>query len=119
MLSNIFAPAELLLKDKKFNIDYDALFEFLNHYRKNYWVYPGAMHRELKIDIKLTYEILETCVEAGVLERYLDIHCPKCKYLTSNYYKTITEIPEEVNCPHCEEEILNPIDYAMVIYRVI
>ncbi len=118
MPSNIFAPMEPLLREKKFNIDYDALFAFLKHYHSKSWVYPGAMHRELGIGIKLVYEILELCVDAGLLEQYLDVYCPSCNRFTANAYKSVTEIPEEVYCPHCDEEIKNPISHAIVIYRV-
>jgi len=116
MQSNIFAKAVPLLKEKKFNIDYDALAEFLERYKQNDWLYPDAMHRNLKISIKTIYEL---CVEIGVLDQYLQIYCPHCQKYTGQYYKTIAEIPEEISCLHCDYEILNPLNHAIIIYKVL
>lgn len=119
MLSNIFAKAAPLLKEKKFDIDCDTVIGFLNRYKSNEWVYPDAMHRILKINIKTVYEILEFCVDLGLLEQYLQIYCPRCQRFTGQYYKTLSEIPETVECLHCDEEILNPLEHAIIIYRVL
>lgn len=119
MQSSIFARVEPLLKEKKFNIDNKALLGFLNRYHKNDWIYPDAMYRNLGIDIKIIYEILELCVEKGILEQYLQIYCPKCQRFTGSYYKTIYEIPDEVNCIHCDDEILRPLEHAIIIYKVL
>lgn len=119
MLSNIFAKVVPLLKEKQFDIDYDALDKFLGHYRKNHWLYPDTMHRNLKICIKTIYEILEICVEAGILEQYLQIYCPYCQKYTGQHYKTIAEIPEEIDCVHCDHEVSNPLNHAIIIYKVL
>ena len=120
MQSNIFVKVEPLLRAKKFNIDYDAVIEFLGHYNKyNQWIYPDAMHRNLKINIKIIYEILELCVDAGMIEQYLQVYCPSCQRFTGRYYKRISEIPAEVICLHCDEEIETPLKHAIIIYRVL
>lgn len=119
MQSGIFAKVEPLLKEKKFNIDCNALFAFLNRYHKNDWVYPDALHRNLNIDIKEVYEILEMCAEHDILERYLQIYCPRCQRFIGSYYKTVFEIPFEVNCVHCGEDIEQPLQHAIIIYKVL
>lgn len=119
MQSNIFAKVAPLLKEKKFNIDCDALISFLSYYHVNEWIYPDAIQRELSIDIKIVYEVLELCVDEGLLEQYLQIYCPKCQRFTGNCYKTVLEIPEFVNCVHCDTEIETPLQHAIVIYKVI
>lgn len=119
MLSNIFSQVAPLLKEKKFNIDCDATIEFLNHYKSNQWIYPAAMKRALKIDLKLVYEILELCVEQGLIEQYLEIYCPKCQKFTGQQFKTVIDMPEEVICLHCDEEVYDPLSHAIVIYRVL
>lgn len=119
MQSGIFAKVEPLLKEKKFNIDCNALFAFLNRYHKNDWVYPDALYRNLNIDIKEVYEILEMCAEHGILERYLQIYCPRCQRFIGSYYKTVFEIPFEVNCVHCGEDIEQPLQHAIIIYKVL
>lgn len=119
MQSNIFVQVAPLLKEKKFNIDVDAFITFMSKYRVDNWVYPDAIHRELHISIKDVYEALELCVEKGLLEQYLQIYCPKCQRFTGSYYKTALEIPEFVNCVHCDEEIENPLQHAIIIYKVL
>ena len=119
MLSNIFAEVVPLLKEKKFDVDYGALVQFFERYKQKDWLYPDAMHRNLKMDIKVIYEILELCVEEGVLEQYMQVYCPHCQKYTGQYYKTIAEIPDEINCVHCDYEIRNPLNHAIIIYKVL
>lgn len=119
MQSNIFAKVEPLLKEKKFNIDCDALINFLNRYHRNDWIYPDAVYRNLKINIKIIYEILELCAEMDILEQYLQIYCPRCQRFTGACYKTVYEVPEAVNCIHCDDEIVQPLEHAIIIYKVL
>lgn len=119
MQSNIFAKVVPLLKEKKFDIDYDAVAKFLERYRSNDWLYPDAMHRCLKINLRTIYEILEVCIDMGIVEAYLQIYCPHCQKYTGQYYKTISEIPDEIYCMHCDYEILNPLNHAIIIYKVL
>lgn len=119
MQSNIFVKVAPLLKEKKFNIDVDAFITFMSKYQVNNWIYPDVIHRELHVHIKDVYEVLELCVEEGLVEQYLQIYCPKCQRFTGNCYKTILEIPEFVDCVHCDEEIENPLQHAIIIYKVL
>lgn len=119
MQSDIFAKVVPLLREKEFDVDYDALTQFWGRYRHKDWLYPDAMHRNLKIGIKAVYEILELCVEEGVLEPYMQIYCPHCQKYTGQYYKTIAEIPEEIYCVHCDCEIQKPLNHAILIYKVL
>jgi len=119
MQSNIFAKAAPLLKESKLNIDVDAFIDFLGHYHQNDWVYPTAIHRKLKYDIRDIYEVMESLCSAGLLEQYLEIYCPKCQRYSGVFFKTIGDIPEEVYCEHCDEEIINPLEHAVVIYKVL
>lgn len=120
MQSNIFAKAALLLKEKKFNIDCNAVVNFLNrHYRSGQWIYPDALHRSFKISIVDAYEIMEVCVEAGIVEQNLEIYCPYCQRFTGNYYKTLFDIPDYIECVHCDNEIEKPAEHAIIIYKVL
>lgn len=119
MQSNIFQKVAPLLKEKKFNIDSDAFIDFMAQYRSGEWIYPDAIHRELNINIKDVYDMLEMCVEKELVEQYLQIYCPICQRFTGNYYKTVMEIPEFVNCVHCDNEIENPLQHAIIIYKVL
>ena len=119
MQSNIFVKVVPLLKERKFDFDTDIFVAFMSKYQKNNWIYPDAIHRELHISIRDVYEALELCVEEGLLERYLQIYCPSCQRFTGNCYKTALEIPEVVNCVHCDEEIDSPLQHAIIIYKVL
>ena len=119
MQSNISVKVAPLLKEKKYNIDTNKFVDFMSKYCVNDWVYPNVIHRELKVDMKYVYEILELCADNEIMEQYLQIYCPICQRFTGSRYKTILEIPEFVNCVHCDEEIENPLKYAIIIYKVI
>lgn len=119
MPSNIFVKVKPLLKEKKFDIDLEALIDFFGKYHSNEWIYPAAIHRELKIDSKIIYEILQICADNGIVEPYLEIYCPKCNRYAKQYYRVITDIPEITNCSQCGAEIVNPVSHAIVIYKVV
>jgi len=118
MQSNIFAIMAPLLKEKKSNIDCDEVITFLGRYRPGDWIYPAALHRNLKMSITDIYEVLELCTEAGLLDPYLDVYCPHCQRFTGYRYKTLVEIPDELNCVNCDKLIQTPERHAIVIYRV-
>ena len=59
MPSNIFAKVAPLLKGKNFKVNPAEIEKFLNRYSSGNWIYPSAMSRELQLDIKSAYEILE------------------------------------------------------------
>ena len=119
MQSNIFVKAAPLLKESKLNIDVDALIDFLAHYKTRDWVYPTAIHRKLKFEVKDIYDALEVLSRNNYIEQYLEIYCPTCQRYTGQYFKTIGEVPSEIYCENCDDEILNPLEHASVVYRVL
>ena len=42
-----------------------------------------------------------------------------CSRFTGQWFKNIEDIPEQVNCFNCGEDIENPLKHAVVIYRVL
>lgn len=117
MQLNIFAQAVPSLKEKAFNVDIVSFMNFISKYRKGEWIYPAVIQRNLKIDVRTTYEIMEVLHTEGYVEQYLEIYCPNCAKYTGQYFKTISKITEEVYCPHCDFEITDPIVHAVVVYR--
>lgn len=73
MQSNIYARVAPLLKEIPFNCESKQLESFLNLYHSGNIIYPGAMHRELRLPIKEVYHILEAGTSAGVLKPILEI----------------------------------------------
>lgn len=53
MLSNIYAKVAPLLKDRELNSDVDSILNFLGKYKTKELIYPSALHRKLKIDIRV------------------------------------------------------------------
>lgn len=118
MQSNIFLKVAPLLKEKKYNSK-DILIFLEKHYKSGEWIYPGAIERETNNNIKDVYEILEECLNQGIIERYFDIYCSNCCRLTGERYSTFISIPDETFCPHCDSEIVNCYEKAIIIYKVL
>lgn len=119
MQSNIYARVAPLLKEIPLNCEPEQLEKFLNLYYSGNIIYPGAMHRELSLHIKEVYQILEAGVAAGALKPILEIYCPKCQRFSGLRYEHIFDIPDEVNCIHCDEEIDRASEHAIVVYKVL
>lgn len=118
MQSNIFLEMAPLLKEMKYNAQ--PVLTFLNQkYNHDDWIFPGVIARENKYDLKIIYEILEACVEKGLLKRYFDIYCPHCCRLTEERYESFVSIPNEIYCPHCDNEISSCYNKALIIYQVL
>lgn len=121
MRSNIFAQNVHLIKEKKFNIDCDAFVSHLDkYYKSNTYIYPSALHRVLKINVRMVYSLLEEFAKAGIIKQYLEIYCPNCQRFAGECYKyeSVFEVPESVICEHCDVEIEHPLEHAVVIYKV-
>lgn len=118
MQLNIFATAAPLLRGNKSEFDTEKFLGFLGHYDHGDWIYPAVIHHKLNIDIRIVYDILELFRKNHLIEQYLEICCPSCARFTGQYFKTISEIPSEIYCPHCDYEIVAPIEHAVIIYRV-
>ena len=107
-----------LLKEKKYNSK-DVLIFLDEHYKSGEWIYPGAIGRETNKAMKDIYEILEECLNQGIVGRYFDVYCSSCCKFTGERYSSFISIPEETICPHCDNEILNCYKKALIIYRVL
>lgn len=118
MLSNIFVRTRPLLEEKKYPINIDKFIEFMGRYSSNAWVYPAVLRRELKIDMKMVYQLLEVCRELGLLKQYLELYCPNCQRYSGYRYETLSDLPEEIECQQCGDLIEDTVHYAIVIYRV-
>ena len=102
----------------KFRTDYQAFISFMGKYHTNDWIYPAALHRALKIDIKSIYMMLEACHREGLIERIFEVYCPHCQKYSGNYFMYLTDIPGDVICMNCDEEINSPLEHTVVIYRM-
>lgn len=119
MQSNIFAKVAPLLRELKFESYSSRIEDFLKYYHSGDWIYPAALHRETGLGIKEVYALLERCASIGIVAQALEIYCPHCQRFIGKKYNTIFDIPETVNCVHCDEEIEHPLEHAIVIYKVL
>lgn len=101
------------------NVDLDELEKFLRIYRTGQIIYPSAMQRALHIQIRDVYRILELAVQAGACSQLLEVYCPKCQRFSGLKYDSVFDIPDEVYCIHCDDEIAKAVEHAIVVYKVI
>jgi len=94
----------------------DKLLEYMKYYKINQYIYPGAVSREVGLDIKDVYILLESIANEKLLERNYEIYCHKCEKYQGDICKTISEAREKV-CAHCGYDI-EDID-MILIYKVV
>ena len=109
----------LMLKEKKLNGDTEAILNYIESFQPGDWIYPGVLHRELGIALEDVYSIMELFAENGLLRQHLEVFCINCRSFTGNIYETISEIPESMKCVYCSAEISEPLQCAIVIYKVL
>lgn len=115
--SDVLKTIDYSLRGKKGNIDLESFLSFMKRHHPDGLIYPDEIHRELGMEIRDVYDILETCADENIVEQRLSICCPICGRFTGDIYKTALEIPKSVNCVHCNAEINNLLQYAVVVYK--
>lgn len=119
MSPNILLKLERVLNNFQINKEECERFkEVFKHYKKNKWIYPGALYRVTKIKIDIIYNILNQLEQEKILDSYFEVYCAECKKTIGLVYKTIDDIPEEYYCDNCGDSRI-AIDYAILIYKVI
>ena len=116
---NLFLKSKAILEEKKFDIDLDKLINFLGKYHQQEWIYASDIIENFNLDKKAIYEILKICSDNGIVKPYIKVLCPKCNKVSKQCYSVIADIPKKIKCSHCDNNIGNPFDYCIVIYKVI
>jgi len=96
----------------------DIFLKILPLYNKDDIIYPGTLIRQLNINMKQAYQLLELLESMGVLERNFEIYCSGCNKYTGAVYRTIKEVPDDLLCEECEKEI-NPLEDTIIVYRML
>lgn len=99
-------------------MEQEKFIDIFRHYSYGKWVYPGAIHRVTKIDIKVVYQVLNLLENENFVEHYYEIICKECKRSIGKVYKNIDDIPLDCYCENCENSDI-AIDNAILIYRVL
>ena len=94
------------------------LRNILSRLRLNDYLYPGVIKRQLHVSSAIAYKILSAIEKQGYLKACFEIVCFTCNRTTGEIYDSIAEIPSEIYCPCCEEE-LNAMENAVLIFRVV
>lgn len=85
---------------------------------KRPWIYPGAFKRETGIDIQTIYRVLFLLEKEAIVRSYLELQCPRCGKTTGNVYQSVSELPDDAVCPHCDSDV-GLANHYIVIYREI
>ena len=81
---------------------YEEVLDFINNYNTGNFVYPSVIKRRFGIDGLITYNILETFVEKGVLQRVYQLQCVDCGYINEIIYDSLNQIEEDdLICHRC------------------
>lgn len=95
--------------------NYGDFASLMDHYQAGDWVYPVLIHNKLRMDVVTVYELLEFLTVKNYVTPYLQVYCPNCRH--GFCYKTLGEVPSKIDCADCNNEIADPIDHAIVVYR--
>ena len=88
------------------SIDIEEFRNLFLSYKKDMWLYPGVLIRNL-IELE----------KIGILKCYYELYCWQCQK-SMGTVETFNEIPETFVCDDCDRE-LNGIENVYVIYKVI
>jgi hypothetical protein len=90
----------------------------LSRYKRGHIIHPGVFIRRLNITMKQVYKLLDEVKSLEIIEQNFEVYCYKCNKYTGDLYKTISQIPDDLICENCEEE-LNPLENTIVVYSVL
>ncbi len=121
MLHNSFLITSKNLTVKLNSQQKTALARLFSYFQPNHYVYPGVLIRELNIDMKAAYEILDLLKKSGYLKEYYEIYCPyESKSIGKIYDNLLDLLGDDLNqdCPECGQSI-NIQENNILIYKVI
>ncbi len=97
----------------------DSLIDYLSRQKIGDWIYPEKIQKELKCSMVHLLNALLILNQYGYLETNMELYCPACHKYSGQKYKTIGEVPEELHCKNCDTKIIMPLDYMLVVYKLI
>lgn len=85
------------------------------------YVYPGVLIRELNIEMRIAYQILDFLKEKGYLKEVYEVYCPyEAKSIGMIYDNLLDLLGDDLiqYCPECGQTI-NIQENNILIYQVI
>lgn len=98
-----------------------ALTGLFKLFKPGNYVYPGVLIRELNIEMKVAYQILDLLKENGYLKELYEIYCPyESKSIGKLYENLLDLLGDDLNqyCPECGQPI-NIQENNILIYQVV
>lgn len=120
MLQSTLEKIETLINQNKLmnNVNPKNVSNLLMHYKKDMWIYPSVLKRELEISVNTAYNILNVLEDASIIERYYELYCFDCQRSTGLFKRTINEIPDEFECDNCQKTLL-ALENCRVVFMVV
>ncbi len=72
----------------------------------------------IAVSVGVSTKILQECKNNGLLSQRYVLKCPECS-MSIKGYETIDDIPEEVECYNCEENIEVTAENIVVVYSLV
>ena len=116
MLQNILVIIEMTLRKKMDDtVKINKILNFLKHYKKGMYLYPGVLIRKFGIDINTAFFILNDLEKQRILKSSYELH--HCGQVMG-YVEVFNKLPETFECNICDEEV-PALDNSSLIYEVI
>lgn len=99
----------------------EKLSKLFTFFKPNQFIYPGVLIRNLNIEMRQAYVILDWITEAGFLQKNYEIYCPNESKATGKIYDNILDLlgdDPNISCPDCNSDI-NLIANNILIYKVL
>ena len=118
MLSNTLSIIETTIHNKLNNdVDIPSILDYLGHYRKNMWIYPGVLKRRFSLELSDVYDFLSELERQNILKSYYELYYSHCQK-SMGTVELFNELPEYFECELCHTQ-LPALENAVLIYKVI
>ncbi|TYS64360.1 hypothetical protein FZD47_12915 [Bacillus infantis] len=121
MLHNSFLITSKNLPIKLNKQQKAALTRLFKLLKPGQYVYPGVLIRELNVDMRVAYQILDLLKENGYLKELYEVYCPYESKSIGKIYDNLLDLlgdDLEQDCPECGQTI-NIQKNNLLIYRII
>ena len=106
-----------IIKKYKINYDIDGFVNAIKESTKDELVRPFLLANKLNISRKSGYKIMEELVDNKMALAQLLFVCPHCK-TENGVYKTISDVPANVICKHCNTKTNDVFANTFVMYEI-
>lgn len=80
-------------------------------------IYPGHLKSKLGLDIKITYQFLESLKELGFLKNTYEIYCSRCGKSKGLFLECLTDFDNLLACDFCNKNF-SIFEDVIVLYKV-